>query len=541
MVKKTVQGPQDPIKFISITGNNEVSATTSDLLNQRIREEEQRQGIPIEDILVGPKRTQEEDPNKLNPAKEVREEAKEKQSNVERLGKQALINFEKRLVEETFSLEKFFGPESEKSDADIVKNNNSETNDLMRMAAILSENKKNEVSAERIQYGVFNNIAKVPQDADAIRNTSSTEDDIKKSLGSIDKNISELLTVTKTEKREDETEDEFLQREIDRLRKKEEEFAAREGKEKQVIQLATRAEELEKSDEATADKFRISNLDRIGSEFDKNFARRLNEDAPFLNLLTPKLKEAQDVGSNLGGLDILGMGGLKNATIPKSISGIKIPGLGKTPAFNIPASMGGGARLLPTLAKGGLAGAAIGGASYLASEYIDTQKEEVIPGVENEDLKLGVDIGGSALTGAAMGAAFGPLGALAGGAAGLGYGLYQNWNKIGEEWKEGEDKIDKGWESWLPWSSEDKEDTTQKMAKEDTTQKMANDKVSKTTTELKRKTDSLTELKSVTRDSSGTTTNITTINNSTSAKARTVVLTETAGDAKSLNLNRMGY
>ena len=515
MVKKTVQGPQDPIKFISITGNNEVSATTSDLLNQRIREEEQRQGIPIEDILVGPKRTQEEDPNKLNPAKEVREEAKEKQSNVERLGKQALINFEKRLVEETFSLEKFFGPESEKSDADIVKNNNSETNDLMRMAAILSENKKNEVSAERIEYdGVFNNTAKVPQDADAIRNTSSTEDDIKKSLGSIDKNISELLTVTKTEKREDETEDEFLQREIDRLRKKEEEFAAREGKEKQVTQLATRAEELEKSDEATADKFRISNLDRIGSEFDKNFARRLNEDAPFLNLLTPKLKESQDVGSNLGGLDILGMGGLKNAKMPAAVPGV------------------GGAKLLPRLLKGGLAGAAIGGASYLASEYIDTQKEEVIPGVENEDLKLGVDIGGSALTGAAMGAAFGPLGALAGGAAGLGYGLYQNWNKIGEEWEEGEDKIDKGWESWLPWSSEDKEDTTQKMA---------NDKVSKSTTELKKQTEVRAQLKSTPSMQGKSTMNQTIINNNTSSKARTVVLTETAGDAKSLNLNRMGY
>lgn len=511
MVKRTVQGPQDPIKFISITGNNEVSATTSDLLNQRIREEEQRQGIPIEDILVGPKRTQEEDPNKINPAKEVREDAKEKkQSNLERLGRQAVDNFKKRLEEETFSLERFFGPE--KSDAEIVKNNDTETNDLMRMASILAQEKREESSSKPIQYDLFN-TATTSGDAEVIKNTDSADDGIKKSLDSIDKNISELLNVTKTEKREDETEDEFLQREIDRLRKKEEEFAAREGKERQVTQLTTRAEELEKSDETAADKFRVSNLDRLGAEFDKNFARRLNEDAPLLNLLTPKLKESQDVGSGIGGLDILGLGGLKNAKVPAAVPAV------------------GGAKLLPRMLKGGLAGAAIGGLSYLASDYIGSQEEEVISGVENEDLKLGVDIGGSALTGAAMGAAFGPLGALAGGAAGLGYGLYQNWDKIGEEWNEGEEKIDKGWESWLPWSSDTKDDT----------QKMVNDKISKNTTELKKQTEARTQLKSASATQGKSTMNQTIINNNTSGKSRTVVLSETAGDAKSLRLNQIGY
>ena len=70
---------------------------------------------------------------------------------------------------------------------------------------------------------------------------------------------------------------------------------------------------------------------------------------------------------------------------------------------------------------------------------------------------------------------------------------------------------------------------------------MVNDKVSKTTTELKRNTDTVSELRNVTRDSKGTTTTVTTINNSTSERARTVVLSSTAGDAKSLRLNQMGY
>lgn len=527
MVEKTVQGPQDPIKFISITDNKEVTAITSDLLNQRIREEEQRQGMPIEDILVGAKRPKEEDPNKLDPAKDVRADAKEtRQSNLKRLGNQAVENFKKRFEEETFSLENFFGPD--KSDAEIVKSDNNETSDLMRMASIISKERQAEASNNLPkQYDLFDkNVGS--ESSDSIKVESESDDDMKKSLESIDKNITELVKITKSEKREDETEDEFIQREIDRLRQKEEEFAAREGKERQVVDLRDRAERLEGSDETTANKFKISNLDRLGTEFDKNFARRLNEEAPFLNLFSDKLSKANEPGSEIGGLDILGLGGLKNAKIPAAVPGI------------------GGTKLLPRMLKGGLAGAAVGGLSYLASDYIGSQEQEVIPGVENEDLKLGVDIGSSALTGAAMGAAFGPAGALIGGAAGLGYGLYENWNKIEEEWSEGEDKISKGWNDW--WGEDENEDTkmvndkgNKNTAELKRSAEIVNDKVSKTTTELKRNTDTVSELRNVTRDSKGTTTTVTTINNSTSERARTVVLSSTAGDAKSLRLNQMGY
>jgi hypothetical protein len=72
---------------------------------------------------------------------------------------------------------------------------------------------------------------------------------------------------------------------------------------------------------------------------------------------------------------------------------------------------------------GGGVGGLVGG---LALDYAGSKAEEA--GMHKTAAGLG--IGSSALTGASMGAMLGPMGALAGGALGAGYGLYKNWGKL---------------------------------------------------------------------------------------------------------------
>jgi len=72
---------------------------------------------------------------------------------------------------------------------------------------------------------------------------------------------------------------------------------------------------------------------------------------------------------------------------------------------------------------GGGVGGLVGG---LALDYAGSKAEEA----GHHKTAAGLGIGSSALTGASMGAMLGPMGALAGGALGAGYGLYKNWGKL---------------------------------------------------------------------------------------------------------------
>jgi hypothetical protein len=72
---------------------------------------------------------------------------------------------------------------------------------------------------------------------------------------------------------------------------------------------------------------------------------------------------------------------------------------------------------------GGGVGGLVGG---LALDYAGSKAEEA----GHHKTAAGLGIGSSALSGASMGAMLGPMGALAGGAIGAGYGLYKNWGKL---------------------------------------------------------------------------------------------------------------
>lgn len=142
-------------------------------------------------------------------------------------------------------------------------------------------------------------------------------------------------------------------------------------------------------------------------------------------------------------LDHLGGGGGKGA--PKASPAGVQP---KTSMLGKAGNLVKGAGNLLWKAKGGL-GAILGGAAldYAGDKFTEAGHEKV-------GASLGV--GSSALAGAGMGAAFGPIGAGIGGALGAGVGLYQNWDKLfgnsttmsekkdemrigGEPWKKGEE------------------------------------------------------------------------------------------------------
>jgi hypothetical protein len=73
-------------------------------------------------------------------------------------------------------------------------------------------------------------------------------------------------------------------------------------------------------------------------------------------------------------------------------------------------------------AGGGIGGLLGGYALDTASDYEERQG--------NKKTSAALGIGSYAATGAGLGALLGPMGALAGGAAGAGYGLYKNWGKL---------------------------------------------------------------------------------------------------------------
>jgi hypothetical protein len=202
----------------------------------------------------------------------------------------------------------------------------------------------------------------------------------------------------------------------------------------------------------------IANQISISNQILNNIVTSQNTTNMLLNDLIKEVKGIQAGGAGGAGAggSVLGdaagalldhVGGGKGAKASPSGAQPKTSMLGKA------GNLVKGAGNLLWKAKGGL-GAILGGAAldYAGDKFTEAGHEKV-------GASLGV--GSTALAGAGMGAAFGPIGAGIGGALGAGVGLYQNWDKLfggesssmsekkdelrigGEPWKKGENLNEK--------------------------------------------------------------------------------------------------
>lgn len=170
-------------------------------------------------------------------------------------------------------------------------------------------------------------------------------------LKSIDDRIAEILSVLRTEEKEEDTE-ELNAKAAESKRKLEESYDATGAELSKSVNEAVLGSEDARTRKGLLDS-------RLGKQIDANFARRLDEDLPILNLFTDKLQEMkQDPESRIGGVAILG-DSFKN--ISRSIKGgaksifnagkSGIQGLGKL-AVGAGTLLAGGAGSIGKLASG---------------------------------------------------------------------------------------------------------------------------------------------------------------------------------------------